>query len=211
MDDELDSLDELREVKRQLRSFAEARRQQLPIEQRQSASELICQHTVGIIDNYARSITHQPTILAYIPFRSEVDITPLIRHCWEANYKLAVPKVDKRLLSMEAYEIHSFVELEPGAWGILEPSALIAKLTALHTIDIIIIPGLAYNREGSRLGYGSGIYDRFISRYDALGLSRPLMLGVCFDIQLHDSIPTEQHDLRVDRIITEEAVYDIDH
>ena len=82
-------------------------------------------------------------------------------------------------------------------------------LTASTAIDVIIVPGLAFDRQGGRLGYGSGFYDRFIEHYEKRGLPHPLKLGVCFETQLLDDVPMEQHDLRVDRIITEAGVHDI--
>jgi 5-formyltetrahydrofolate cyclo-ligase len=210
VDDGLDFVDG-REDKKKLRKLMEASRQQLSREHRQFASELICQLTMDVIVNHVRSIAHQPTIVAYMPFRSEVDITSLIRQSWKANFKLCVPKVNKSLQSMEAYEIHSFLELETGAWGILEPNAKIARLVSLSSIDFMIIPGLSYDRQGGRLGYGSGFYDRFLSRFDVRGLTPPLKLGVCFDAQLQDKLPMEPHDHTVDHIITEKAVYDNHH
>jgi 5-formyltetrahydrofolate cyclo-ligase len=206
----LDFVDD-REDKSKLRKDMEARRQQLSIEQRQYASELICQLTMDVIVNHVRSIAHQPMIVAYMPFRSEVDITPLIRQCWESSFKLSVPKVNKSLQSMEAFEIRSFLELESGAWGIREPNTKVTRLVSLTTIDIIIIPGLSYDQQGGRLGYGSGFYDRFLSRFDVRGLTPPLKLGVCFDTQLQDKLPMEPHDHIVDYIITEKAVYDNRH
>lgn len=198
------------EDKQQLRKIMEAKRQQLSVEQRQSASEVICRLALDIISPLVRSSV-RPTLFTFMPFRSEVDITPLIRWCWEAGYLVTVPKVDKALQSMEAYEISSFEELEPGAWGIPEPRTTASRVTTLAAIDVIIVPGLAYDRQGGRLGYGSGFYDRFLRSYDVMGLPHPFKLGVCFNIQLQDELPMEQHDLRVDRIITEEGVYDIRH
>jgi 5-formyltetrahydrofolate cyclo-ligase len=211
VDDELKSVGKHREVKQQLRKIMEAKRQQLKLEQQQSASEVICRWAQDFITPQKHLSTRYPTLLAFMPIRSEVDITPLIRWCWEAGYHVAVPKVDKALQSMEAYEISSFEELEPGAWGIPEPRPTASRVTTLAEIDVIIIPGLAYDRQGGRLGYGSGFYDRFLSSYAVMGLPQPFKLGVCFDIQLQDELPMEQHDLRVDILITEEKVYDMRH
>jgi 5-formyltetrahydrofolate cyclo-ligase len=210
VDDEVENVGKHREDKQKLRKIMEAKRQQLSEVQRQSASEVICRLALNILSPLVRSST-RPTLLTFMPIRSEVDITALTRWWWEAGFHVAVPKVDKALQSMEAYEITSFEELEPGAWGIPEPRTMASRVITPASIDVIIVPGLAYDRQGGRLGYGSGFYDRFLRSYDVIGLPHPFKLGVCFDIQLQDELPMEQHDLHVDRMITEEGVYDIHH
>jgi len=194
--------------KQQLRKIMEARRLQLSEEQRRLASEAISRRTLEMISPLVLS-SAQPTLLTFMPFRSEVDVNPLTLRWWEAGNRVVIPKVDKALRTMEAYEINSFEELEPGAWGIPEPRSTATKFTTLASIDVIIIPGLGFDRHGGRLGYGSGFYDRFLGRYDVLGLPHPYKLGVCFETQLLDELPMEQHDLRVDRIVTEEGIYGI--
>lgn len=194
--------------KQQLRKIMEANRQLLSEEQRRSGSEAISRFALDIISPLVLS-SARPTLFTFMPFRSEVDVTPLTRWWWEAGYQVVVPKVDKALQTMEAHEISSFEELEPGAWGIPEPRSSAPRLATLAAIDVMIIPGLAYDRQGGRLGYGSGFYDRFLDRYDGMGLPHPFKIGVCYETQLQEELPMEQHDLRVDRIITEEGVYDI--
>ncbi|MEX2415427.1 MAG: 5-formyltetrahydrofolate cyclo-ligase [Paenibacillaceae bacterium] len=202
------NMEKHRSDKQKLRKLMEANRQQLSEEQRRSSSESISRFALELIVPLVRS-SARPTLFTFMPFRSEVDVTPLTRWWWEAGYHVVVPKVDKALQTMEAFEISSFEELEPGAWGIPEPRSMAPRLATLAAIDVMIIPGLAYDRQGGRLGYGSGFYDRFLDRYDVRGLPHPYKLGVCFETQLQDELPMEQHDLRVDRIITEEGVYDI--
>lgn len=204
------NVSEHRKNKRELRKIMEIKRQQLSDEERRSSSESISRSALEIILPLIQSST-QPTLCTYVPFRNEVDVTPFILKWWEAGYSVVVPKVDNALKMMDIHMISSFEELEPSVWGIPEPRTTAPKLASIDMIDVMIIPGLAYDRQGGRLGYGSGFYDRFLDRYDVLGLPHPYKLGVCFDMQLQDELPMEQHDLRVDRIITEEGVYDISH
>ena len=203
-------MSEHRENKRELRRLMELKRQQLSEEERRISSELISRFAMENILPLIQAST-KPVLFTYVPFRNEVDVRPLTRKWWEAGYSVVVPKVDNTLKIMDVHKINSFEELEPGVWGIPEPQVTAPQLASLDIIDVMIIPGLAYDRQGGRLGYGSGFYDRFLDRYDVLGLPHPYKLGVCFDIQLQDELPMEQHDLRVDRIITEEGVYDIPH
>jgi 5-formyltetrahydrofolate cyclo-ligase len=197
-----------RSDKQLLRKRMEAKRQLLSQEERQNASERISRLALHVCMPLALN-SSDPTLFTFMPFRSEVDVTHLTRWWWEAGFRVTVPKVDRTLQIMEARQVNSFEELEPGAWGIPEPRSTAPGIPSLDAIDVMVIPGLAFDRKGGRLGYGSGFYDRFLRGYDKLGLPHPYKLGVCFATQLLDELPMEQHDLRVDRIVTEEGVYDI--
>jgi len=199
---------EQREEKQQLRKLMEAKRQQLSDEERRSSSDSVVQYALELILPLMQTST-LPTLFTFVPFRNEVDVTKLTLKWWEAGYQAVVPRVDKALKHMDVHQFNSFEELEPGAWGIPEPRSTAPKLVSLAEINVMTIPGLAYDRQGGRLGYGSGFYDRFLEQYDVMGIPHPFKVGVCFDTQLLNELPMEQHDLRVDRVITEKGVYDI--
>ena len=84
-----------------------------------------------------------------------------------------------------------------GAFGILEPLGSLAP-AAPETIDIVVLPAVAYNEEGTRLGQGKGFYDRF---YAGIQGKKPLLLGICYDFQISSEIPVEEHDLTADVIV----------
>ena len=93
-----------------------------------------------------------------------------------------------------------------GAFGIREPVASLAAVDP-ETIDIVVLPAVAYNEEGTRLGQGKGYYDRF---YAGIKGKKPLLLGVCYDFQISSAIPVEEHDITADVIIAVPTAEDND-
>jgi len=135
------------------------------------------------------------SILFYASFRSEVETLPVIEETL-GKKRCFLPKVSAD--ELKVFEIQSFSELKSGYYGILEP---ITEVEAkLSQIELIIIPGLAFSKDGGRLGYGRGFYDRLLAKTSSLKVS------LCFSCQLTDEIPINQRDQRVDRIITENGV-----
>lgn len=115
---------------------------------------------------------------------------------WPGNKRIALPRVCGEELMF--HWVASRAELQPGKFGILEPSAEASP--AGNDFDLILVPGLAFDLHGGRLGRGKGFYDRFLA--DARGLRA----GVCFDNQIVDSVPAEAHDLRMDFLVTPSAI-----
>jgi 5-formyltetrahydrofolate cyclo-ligase len=116
---------------------------------------------------------------------------------WPADKRIALPRVSG--LDLTFHRVASRAELQAGSFGILEPSA--EAPAACDKFDLILIPGLAFDRHGGRLGRGKGFYDRF------LAAARGTRAGVCFDDQIVGKVPTGPHDLRVDFVVTPSAVF----
>ena len=112
---------------------------------------------------------------------------------WPEEKSVLLPLVAGDSLSMR--QVESLHELSPGSFGILEPPA--DAPAPPGGWDLILIPGLAFDRNGGRLGRGRGYYDRFLSLHHGI-----LRVGVCFDEQLVPSVPCEAHDLRLHALIT---------
>jgi 5-formyltetrahydrofolate cyclo-ligase len=94
-------------------------------------------------------------------------------------------------------------QLQPGCYGILEPTSAQVVIEPAR-LDLALVPGSVFDRCGARLGYGGGFYDRFLSQ-DA---PQALRIGLSFEIQLVDQVPTEVHDQFMDILVTEEQLYD---
>ncbi|WP_068777532.1 5-formyltetrahydrofolate cyclo-ligase [Paenibacillus sp. FJAT-26967] len=152
-----------------------------------------------------------PVLLAYVPFRSECDIKPVIEACWETGIRVYVPRSLYSTRELKFYEIHSWSDLGEGMHGILEPNEANEVLTDLLAVTAVLVPGLAFDRSFGRLGYGGGYYDRFLEKLlIACGKAEkkvPPLLAAAFEIQLADDLPTEAHDIRLDVIITESGIY----
>lgn len=139
----------------------------------------------------------------YMPIRSEVDTFPLLHDALACAKGVVVPIVRADMTELVHSRIVSLAaeDLEPGAFGTIQPRAL--QLVNINTCDLIIVPLLAFDRSRYRLGYGKGFYDRL------LATSPAATIGVAFAAQEVDRLPREPHDLPLDWIVTEDEVVTI--
>lgn len=122
---------------------------------------------------------------------------PDVLASWPEGKRIAMPRVEGDELKF--HWVASRAELRPGQFGILEPAA--EAPDAGREFDLILVPGMAFDFRGGRLGRGRGFYDRFLSN------ARGPRAGVCFEDQIVDDVPSEAHDLRMDFVVTPSAIY----
>jgi 5-formyltetrahydrofolate cyclo-ligase len=192
--------------KKTLRTRIQAERDALTAEQHAEKSARICQSIIDrVLRPLAEQASHSLTILGYVPYRSEVDVVPVLEWCWREGHSVGLPKVDRASRTMRMYRTQSLSELETGAWGIREPKEQLPILDGLADIDAILMPGMAFDEQRNRLGYGGGFYDRFLGRFSELGLAYPLLAAPAFEVQLtaNNEVPVEPHDVPMDVIVTE--------
>jgi len=139
------------------------------------------------------------TVLFYISYNGEVFTHDMIL---ESFYKknIIVPVSNPADHSLTLSHIKSWEELSIGSYGILEPRVEKRRKTDIKDIDLIIIPGVAFDRSGNRLGHGKGYYDKLLKK------TKVTTIGLCFEFQLLEKIPMEVHDESVDIIITEKGI-----
>ena len=140
-------------------------------------------------------------IFIYLSFGSEIDTKPIIDRALEEGKEVYIPKVYKVNREMKAIRLNSFDDLEENSMGILEPkddSNFIAK----ENIDLIIVPGAVFDLEGNRIGYGGGYYDRFLSNIK----DKRNKVVLAYDLQVVDNIEAEEHDVKVDYIVTNSRI-----
>lgn len=137
-------------------------------------------------------------VLCYASVRQEVNTSALLREILRSGRELYLPRVapSRELVAVKLTDPEA---MALGAFGIREPSG--GEIIEPDRLDLIIVPGLAFDRRGGRLGYGAGYFDRFLSRCAGL------VAALAFEFQMVDQIPLEPHDVPVDRVITERAVY----
>jgi 5-formyltetrahydrofolate cyclo-ligase len=136
----------------------------------------------------------------YSPVPTEPDIEPL----WEsAPGRFCYPRVTPG--GMEFVEVEKLAHLTASAWHphIREHSLPEARVVPPAEIGVILVPGLAFTKEGHRLGRGGGFYDRYLASLP----STTLKIGVCFAFQLVEALPTEPHDQRMDAVVTEDGLF----
>lgn len=137
--------------------------------------------------------------MLYVDFRNEVATREIISDLLDLGKEVYLPvtlKYEKKLIPKRIFSLDDLVF---GAYGILEPR-IDAPTIDNSLLDVVIVPGSVFDKNGYRTGYGGGYYDRFLESTDAL------KVGVCFDFQLVDDVFPENHDKRMDFIITEKEV-----
>ncbi len=136
-------------------------------------------------------------VMFFASFRSEVDTIPMIRRALGDGKRVILPKVIGH--ELELFEIRNIdSDVSPGAWGIPEPCG--SAPVKLDEVDVIIVPGAAFDERGNRLGYGAGFYDKLLSTF------KKLTVAVAFDIQIVPAVPAAAHDVPVQKIATETRV-----
>ena len=185
----------LRDAKRSVRERVVAARDALAPDWRTRASESIAS-TIAAMDAFVRA----RVVMITLPYRSEWDATLLAARALADGKVLAAPRVDSASRMLRPLRIDDLTrDVEPGYRGIPEPRASRPEI-GLDSIDFVLVPGLAFDAAGRRLGYGGGYYDRllpFIPR-------RAPRIAGAFDMQIVDAVPTAPHDIAVDCIATEQ-------
>ncbi|BBJ23746.1 5-formyltetrahydrofolate cyclo-ligase [Candidatus Nitrotoga sp. AM1P] len=146
------------------------------------------------------------TVLAYMSFGAEFSTDQWVQQALRDNKCLLLPKVNRATKELDIYRVTNLQhDLAPGQWGIREPLAeRCARMDALKEVDFILLPGVAFGRNGARLGYGGGFYDKLLARIKAANQScRPVLIAGAFAIQLVEGIPQETTDHKVEWVVTE--------
>ena len=149
-----------------------------------------------------RDFVNAKSIFFYASFRSEVETLRMIKESIEMGKEVILPKVNKEKNVLMLFEIKDIEELSPGYMGIPEPSLHDTRLVDLDDIDLVIIPGAAFDYSGNRLGYGGGYYDILLSERK----KKIPVIALAYEEQLVDEIPSEPHDIKVDVIITDKRI-----
>ena len=144
-------------------------------------------------------------IFTYVSFGSEVATIEFIKQALNDNKEIYVPKTDKVNKEMVAMRINSLDNMIVDKWGILEPKH-VDKDKICENFDLIIMPGVAFDRRGNRIGYGGGYYDKYFSHIK--DESNKIVLA--YDFQIVNSIENEAHDIKVNCIITNNEFIKID-
>lgn len=183
----------LREAKLAARTRVLAARDAMSLAERSAAAAAITLRLIGL-PSYQRAMTP----LLMLPFRSEWDTLPLVRHALAAGKIVVLPRVDATARMLVLHRVADGVrDIEAGYRGIPEPLASCPRIDAA-AIDWVLVPGVAFDREGRRLGYGGGFYDRLLQ---LIGPAVPRVAGA-YDLQVTDAVPSAPHDAKVDALIT---------
>ena len=140
-----------------------------------------------------KSVRLASCVYCYVSFQHEVGTKRVIECLLEMGKYVAVPKVNGKKLDF--YALQSRRDLEPGVMGIMEPKEDCLRIRDLHAP--VIVPGIAFDKEGRRIGYGGGYYDRFFEEEP-----EHEKIGIAYPFQIFDTVPAESHDKSMDMVIT---------
>jgi len=179
--------------KQSIRSTMLARRRRMLAEDRAVLSRAVQARFLRTPEFLAAS-----TLALYSPVHNEVLTEDVFHAASERGKRLAYPRVGAT--GLEFVEVAALVEFQRGRFGLLEPTG--HRVLPVDALDLMVVPGVAYDLAGFRLGYGKGFYDRFL--HDAARC--PQLIGFCFEQQLVDALPVETHDIAMHLLITETRI-----
>ena len=139
--------------------------------------------------------------MVFLSFGSEVLTDELIEWGWDAGKRIVVPLCRPEGRVLTPCLIGGFDELETGHYGIREPKAESLRVVPPGEIEAVLVPAVAFDRRGYRVGYGGGYYDRFL-----LKVPRAAKIGAAFACQIVPAVPIDRYDAQVERIATEEGI-----
>ena len=183
--------------KEEMRESARKSRNALTDDQRRAMSIDIARQVSGL-----EWFKESQQLLLYLSIRSEVETQPLMELAWAAGKQLYAPQVDERNKHMVFYRVEAGEIMKPGAYGIPAPPPVSSRKADMGRPGMVLVPCLAFDRQGGRLGYGAGFYDRFLSS-GARGWKK---VALAYGSQEVEAVPTESHDTPMQAIVTEKEI-----
>lgn len=138
------------------------------------------------------------TIMLYSNHKNEVITKGIIEACFKMNKRVVLPKVIKESHDILPCLVEGLNELIPGVYGILEPDG--SKIIDKNEIELVMVPGVAFDMNGDRIGHGAGYYDRFLNGYNGI------KAGICYGFQIVENAWPDPFDIKMDYLITEMGI-----
>ncbi len=186
--------DLLAPVKKELRALAQARREAMGEAQRLAASQAIATALEALAAFRAAKV-----VLGFMPMRGEVDLRPLIERHPEKEW--GIPRIVRVPSPRIDFHLFNPGQLVPHSYGMLEPRESQPRIEP-QTVDLVLVPGMAFSPGGHRLGYGGGYYDRFLPLAE-----RALRVGIAYRAQIVDAVPHHAADQKVQYLATEDGIW----
>ena len=183
-------------MKKDIRSTILKKRGSMPLLEVQKKSKLIKEQIFQM-----QEFREAKTILFYVSYDNEVDTHEMIKESLGMKKQVVVPKTDMKNRTIICSSLTKWDDLLSGAYNILEPRQECVNEVSPESIDLMIIPGVAFDCQGNRIGHGMGYYDRLLQKKMSAHC-----VGLAFELQIVESIPSEKHDVKVEKIVTEERI-----
>lgn len=188
----------IREQKLGLRKKYRSLRQKLSTDKKQKFDSEIADRFLSLTE-----YKNCDTLLAYISKDIEVGTEKIVKSALSQGKTVAVPRCNTNDCTMDFYQIKSYDDLQKGAYGLLEPDVSRCKKLTDFENSVCIVPGLAFDCEGYRLGFGKGYYDRFLQRFSGV------KVGICYKECVTWQLPHGRFDKAVDIVLTQRYIRNI--
>lgn len=185
---------DIRKYKSELRLQSRAARAELSVEEKRSLDQGVRQNVRKL-----REYKWVHTLLVYVSTPIEVDTLQIIQNALDDGKKVAVPRCIAGTRQMQFHYIQGLEDLSPGSFSVLEPSAD-APVVEDFTGTLMLVPAFMYDRNGYRLGYGKGYYDRYMAEYTGISV------GLCYEREVKPFLYHGRYDRAVDFILTEKRI-----
>lgn len=182
--------------KKELRKEMLQRRNLLSKEQVENSSKQITDYVIK-----SDLFQNASNICVYQAFRNEVCCDDIVKEAFLSGKQVFVPVTDIVTKTMEFYEILETTQWKTGAYGILEP-CIQEDSTILKEKALILMPGLLFDKEKHRIGYGGGYYDKYLTNHTI-----HIKIALCYDFQVIAELPYEEYDVTPDYIVTEQGIF----
>jgi 5-formyltetrahydrofolate cyclo-ligase len=148
--------------------------------------------------------TSAQTVVAYYAMQNEVTTLPILEAALNTGKRLFLPRCIAKQKTFEVVEVHDLdTDLEPGPLrGLMEPLATLPPISADQEFDLVLVPGVGFSQNGMRLGFGAGMYDKFLAQHPSA-----VRIGLAFSLQLLDTLPSDPHDVAMHAILTEKKCH----
>lgn len=185
-------------MKEKLRNEILMKRNQLKADEVDRLSKIIISRFIKH-DAYQNS----SNIMLYLDFRNEVKTGPLIECMLREGKRTLIPVINPEDYSLTISELKDPQnDLFPGKFGLLEPNADTLRPVEPTIIDLVLVPGLVFDKKGYRIGFGAGYYDRFLPMLQ----SHVPLISLAYELQIVDDVPREPHDVPVHMLVTEQRI-----
>jgi 5-formyltetrahydrofolate cyclo-ligase len=177
-------------------------RKHLVYKRKQKSKSFVMKNSKYISENlrHISSFNGASHILFYVSTNGEVHTHDLIKESLSLNKNVYVPISETKTHTLTISKIKKFSDLKPSTYSILEPKKEKISAVPLHEIEVIIVPGVGFDKQGHRIGQGGGYYDWLLSHTKAISIA------LAFEFQIQHTLPTDPHDQKVDFIVTEKRI-----
>lgn len=183
-------------MKKELRKKLKTQRRN--INDKPAADSKICNYLIE-----SSIYKNADTILFYAALDDEINIDDCINNALSQGKKAALPVCLDDNGNMKFYYINSLNDIKTGHFGVREPDTDICREVTNYNCSICIVPAIAYDKKGYRLGYGKGYYDRFLENFSFISV------GLCYNELIMDALPIGEHDIPVDYMITQDGLFTV--